>query len=237
MPVGRLRRPKPLERSARPAGRCPSNDMFGARRPRSPGASHAALGTGARSPLRPVPPDRGREKPRAATPGRVPGNGVDSTSPSPTEAAESAVRPRPNGCPRTSTASPTPTETGTSSTTAALERVPDCCRHVAPAAETVEVPRQLRSDGCPTAVGASPLTAETAGRSTTTTPGLGARLPPPRRLRGRNRGGLATAALERCPSADGTSLHPAETGRRSVSPTLGRVPVCRRCLAFCGRNR
>jgi hypothetical protein len=146
--------------------------------------------------------------------------------------------------------------------TVALGRVPDCRRHVAPAAETVEVPRQLRSDGCPMVVGASPRAAETTRRSATTASGLGARLPPPRRPRGRNRGGPATVALGRvpdcrrhvapaaetvevprqlrsdgCPSADGTSPHPAEAGRRSVSPTLGRVPACRRCLALGGRSR
>jgi hypothetical protein len=156
VPVGRPRRPKPLERSARNAGRVPlerhvrrsTTEVAGSlpRRARDGLPGHAALD----------PPNRSRKMPRTATPGRVPGNGAEGTSPSETEAAESVAHPRPNGCSTTSTASPTPTEAGTNSTTAALERVPDCRRHVAPAAETVEVPRQLRSDGCPIAAVTSP---------------------------------------------------------------------------------
>jgi hypothetical protein len=211
VPVGRPRRPKPLERSARNAGRVPlerhvrrsTTEVAGSlpRRARDGLPGHAALD----------PPNRSRKMPRTATPGRVPGNGAEGTSPSETEAAESVAHPRPNGCSTTSTASPTPTEAGTNSTTAALERVPDCRRHVAPAAETVEVPRQLRSDGCPSADGTSPHPAEAGRRSVSPTLG---RVP----------------ACRRCLALGGRS----RSRRRTSAPE--QVPVCRRCVTLRHRS-
>jgi hypothetical protein len=159
--------------------------MFGARRPRSPGASHAALGTGC-----PVTP----------------------RSTLPTEAGRCRAQRLPDGCPEMVPKVPHPLRPRPQRALHIRARTgarPPRPRHP-PRPKPGRVRRPLRSNGCPIAAATSPPQPK-PWRSRDSCARTGARLPPSRRPRGRNRGGPATVAL-------------------------GRVPDSRRCFTPRGRN-
>jgi len=191
---------------------CPVTAAACPSRPRSRETAHSNSRTGARKWCRQYVTlsDRGRRERRTSTPERVPDH-LDRVAHPDRNRDELDDR-----CARTGARSLCRHVAPAAETVEVPQQLrsdgcPIALPHVAPAAETVEVPQQLRSDGCPTAVGASPLAAETAGRSATTTSG-------------------------RCPIAATTSP-PRPKPWRSRDSCARTVPKCRWHFAPPSRNR
>jgi hypothetical protein len=184
--------------------------VFGARRPKPPRTSHAALRTGARSPPRRIPRPKPKETARQLADG-VPEIRRRCLA-SPAETGETVAHPRPNGCPIASGVSPVPAETGARSTIAAFGRVPGCRSRV-----TLPGRNQGKIHN-------------TCAR---TVPGCRSRVTLP----GRNQGKIRNSCAQTMPGCRSRVTPSAETegGQQQLRPD--GVSSCRRCITRFGRNR